>query len=109
MQQNLLLLADYNYRSLSVSWEFKKDIKYNFPDHKRKHNVSINPWHELNTKKLEYVMVDLKNRGMIQNPVRMVKKTVRLSIFELNDSILLSLVKYSVGSLFKILRVSWYK
>ena len=46
---------------------------------------------------------------MIQNLVRMVLKTFRLLIFELNDSIYLSLVITFVGYPFKIFRMSWYR
>ena len=46
--------------SLSVSRKFSKKFKENFPNHKRKHNVIINLWHEVNTKTLEYFMVDKK-------------------------------------------------
>ena len=37
------------------------------------------------------------------------KKSARLSICELNDSIFKYLVIYFVGSRIKILRISWYK
>ena len=45
-------------RSLSVSRNFSKNIKENFLNQKRKHNVILNLWHEVNTKKLKYFMVD---------------------------------------------------
>ena len=32
-------------RSFSVSRKFSKTFKENFPNHKRKHNVSLNSWH----------------------------------------------------------------
>ena len=46
--------------SLSVSRKFSKKLKYTLSNHKRKHNMSIKLWHEVNTKKLEYFMVDNK-------------------------------------------------
>ena len=56
----------------------------NSPNHKRKNDVSLSLWHEVNFKTIEYFMFDKnKNRGIIQNPVR-TRKKYRLSIFELN-------------------------
>ena len=59
-------------RSLSVSRKFYKTIKENFPKQKRKHNVSLNLWHEVNTKLSILWFITNNNRGIIQNPVRMV-------------------------------------
>ena len=53
------LLTD-NDRSLSVQKTFQKIFKENFRNHKRKHNMSLNVWHKVNTKNLEYSMVDNK-------------------------------------------------
>ena len=39
---------------------FLKKLKENFLDHKQKHNVSPNLWHEVNTKNIDYFMVDNK-------------------------------------------------
>ena len=86
--KNLISLPTYDDRSLSVSRNFSKNLKYNFPHYKWKKNVSLNLWHELNTKKLSILwLITNKNHGIIQNPVRIIQKTVRLSIFELNESI----------------------
>ena len=46
--------------SLSVSRNFSKNIKENFPNHEGKHNVSLNLWYEENTKNLEYFILDNK-------------------------------------------------
>ena len=39
-------------RSLSISRKFYKKFKENFTNHKLKYNVSVNMWHEVNTKTL---------------------------------------------------------
>ena len=68
-------------RSLSVSTNFYKNFKENIPNHKRKHNLSLNSWYEVNTKKLSILwLITSKNRGIIQNPVRMVKNSSNLNI-----------------------------
>ena len=43
-------------RSLSISRNFSSILKENFPNHKRKHNLSITLWHELNIKKPEFFL-----------------------------------------------------
>ena len=44
-------------------------------NHKLKHNVILNSWHEVHTKKMSIIwLIANKNLGMIQNPVQMVKK-----------------------------------
>ena len=45
---------------LNISRKFVKNFKENFPNHNWKHNVSINSWHKMNTKSIEYFMVDNK-------------------------------------------------
>ena len=47
-------------RSLSFSSKFYNLFKDIFPNYKWKHNVSINLWHEVYNKNLEYFMVDNK-------------------------------------------------
>ena len=47
-------------RSLSVSKRFSKNLKEKFLNYKRKHIASLKLWHEVNTKKIEYFMVDNK-------------------------------------------------
>ena len=39
-------------KRLGVSRKFYEKFKENFPNHKRKHNVILNLWHEVNTKNL---------------------------------------------------------
>ena len=46
--------------SLSVSRKFSKHFEENFFNHKQKHNGSLKLWNEVNTKKLECFMVDIK-------------------------------------------------
>ena len=53
------MLTDDN-RSLSVSRKFSKNLKENFPNHKRKNNVVFKLWHEVNTKTFEYFLADDK-------------------------------------------------
>ena len=53
------LLTD-NDRSLIISRKISRNLKESFPNHKQKHNLSIKLWHEVNTKKLEYFLVDKK-------------------------------------------------
>ena len=53
------LLTDDNI-TLSVSRGFSKKFKENFPNHKQKHNMSINLRLEVNTKNIDYFMVDKK-------------------------------------------------
>ena len=48
-------------RSLSVSSRFSKTFKDKFTNHKHKQDVILNSWHEVNTKKLEYFIVDNKH------------------------------------------------
>ena len=74
--------------SLSVSRNFSNNSKENLLNHKRKHNVSLKLWHELNTKKLQYFMVDNKQELWYDSkPSAGGKKKVQFSIFELIDSI----------------------
>ena len=81
-------LLTHDDRSLSVSKNFSNNLTENFTKHKQEHNVSLNSWHEGNIKNLSILwLISNKNHGIIQNPVRMVKTTVWLSIFELNESI----------------------
>ena len=47
-------------RTLSVSRNLSNNFKWNFTNHKHKHNVSLNLFHEINTKNIEYFMVDHK-------------------------------------------------
>ena len=76
------LPTDYD-RFLSVSSNYL-NFKDNFPNHKQKNNVSLNPWHEVFIKILNiFLLITNKNRGIIQNQVR-IREKVRLSIFELN-------------------------
>ena len=51
--------------------------------------MSLNLWHEVNTKELEYFMVDNKQEPWYDSKTSVddLKKTVQLSIFEFNDSI----------------------
>ena len=53
------LLSDSDI-SLIVSRNFSKNLKENFLNHKRKHTVGLFFWHKLNTKKIQYVLVDNK-------------------------------------------------
>ena len=50
----------YDDRSLSISRKSSKSLKKAVTNHKQKHNVSLKFWHEVNTKKLDYVLVDNK-------------------------------------------------
>ena len=47
-------------RRLSVSRNFSKNLKGNFPNHKQEHNASLKLWHEVNTKTFEYFLVNKK-------------------------------------------------
>ena len=46
----LSILLNDNDRSLSVSRRFLRNLKERFTNHKRKHNVRLKAWHELNNK-----------------------------------------------------------
>ena len=97
--------------SLSVSRKFSDNLKENFLNHKQKHNVSLKLWHEVNTKKLDYFLVDNKQEPWYGSKPSACSKT-KQSYFQYLNSMtpfLLSLVIYFVGSWFKILRMSWYK
>ena len=48
-----------NYRSLSAR-KHSKNFKDNYLNHKRKHNMSLNSWYKVNTKTIEYFIVDKK-------------------------------------------------
>ena len=50
-------------------------------------NVSINLWHQLNTNKLEYFMVDNKQELWYDSKPSAEGKKIQFSIFDLNDSI----------------------
>ena len=56
----LSILLTGDDRILSASRKFSKNIIEKFPNHKRKYNVSPISWHEVNTKNIEYLMVDNK-------------------------------------------------
>ena len=45
-------------RSLNVSRRFSKNFKQKFMKHKWKHNASLKMWHEINTKKIDDVLID---------------------------------------------------
>ena len=98
-------------RRLSVSRDFSKRFKENFPKHKRKHNVSLNLWHEVNTKNIEYFMVDNKQEPWYDSKPSVDGKKQHFNYQYLNSMtiFILSLVIYFVGSWFKLLRMSWYK
>ena len=49
-------------KRLSVSRIFSRNNRENFPNHKRKHNVSQSLCHEVHTKTLDYFMVDNKQK-----------------------------------------------
>ena len=53
--------------------------KHNFPHHQQKLDVSLNICHEENTKKLGYFwLITKKNRGMILNPVYLLRNLLLL-------------------------------
>ena len=65
--------------SLNVSRNFSNIFEENFPNHKRKHNVRLKLWHEVNDPKPElFWLITNNNCGMILNPVRVVKIKVRI-------------------------------
>ena len=98
-------------RILSVLRSFFKQIKENFPNHKQKHNVSLNLWHELNPKKLDCFMIDNKQEPWYDSKpsLESLKKQFYYKYLKSMTPFVLSLVISFVGSWFKILRVSWYK
>ena len=75
-------------RSLGVAKNYSVTIKETFPNHNQKYNVSLNQWHELNTKIIDYFIVDNEEEPWYYSrPSGDYFKTVWLSIFKLNDSI----------------------
>ena len=79
-------------------------------NHKQKYNTNLNLWHEVNTKKLEYLrLITNKNRGLIQNPAQMVKKKLEFEYLNSMTTLILPSIIYFVGSWLKILRMSWYR
>ena len=56
-RKHLRILPTDDYKHLSISRRFSKRFKNKFPNHKQKHNMSLNLWHEVNTKKLKHFYV----------------------------------------------------
>ena len=59
---------------MSISRKISRNLKENFPNHKRKHNVSLKLWHEVNTKKLEYFLADNKQEPWYGSEVKVLPK-----------------------------------
>ena len=60
-------------RKMMISRKSSNKLKYFFPKHKQKHNVSLKLYHETNTKKLKEFLVDNKpffkyNTKKLPNP-----------------------------------------
>ena len=95
---------------MSVSRNFSNNFKEKFPNHKRKHNMSLKLWHEVNTKELEYFLVDNKQElCYYSKPSADGLKKIEFKYLKSMNLFLLSLVIFCVGSWFKVLRMSWYK
>ena len=85
-------------------------IKENFPNHRRKHKVSLTSWHEVNTKKKNVLwLITNKNVGIIKNPLRIRIKQFGYQYLMSMTSFILFLVISFFGYQFKILRMNWYK
>ena len=92
------LLTDDD-KSLSVSRNFSNNFKEKFPNHKRKHNMSLKLWHEVNTKKLEYFLVDNKQElCYYSKPSADGLKKIEFKYLKSMNLFLLSLVIFCVGS-----------
>ena len=89
---------------------FQKYFIENFPNHKQKHDVSLNSWHKANTKDIEYFIADKnKNRVIIQKSVQMVRRQFNYQYLDSITPFILFLVISFVWYQFIILRMSWYK
>ena len=112
--QNSLLTG--NDRNLNMSWNYSRNLKENFSNHKRKHNVSLSLYHETNIKIIEFFLVDNKTEYFYESEVKVLQKTsvdIQLKylkyILNSMNAFILSLVIYFLGSRFRILSMSWHK
>ena len=106
------MLSD-NDRSLIISRNISRNLKEYFPNHKRKHNVSLVSWSKY--QRTWALFGDKKQESWYDSEVKVLlkkssdgKKQLNLTLNSINV-FPISLVITFVGSWYKILRISWYK